>query len=261
MDQEYRRRNRSRRARGDHGSGGNGSRSEGRRSPSKADKARPPSSKGKRDLNSLSRHDTLGDEAYFEIEDLRREFLRMERENERLTQVVADLDSDNEYLQELLDEQESQIRTMQEQRFAEFGTGRGFMRAEDDETVRWKIQSCMKSLRSWATKYAVSHRKDIKETDEPVVRELFREVSNHSAVSDGILHPQNDAIAPGIVLNALLAKFVTDNFQRPFFCLRAISTSRDESFSNSAYISQAFHSVYQKAQLQGKICFDDLRFG
>ncbi len=260
MDQEYRSNTHSRRARVEQGSWGHGSRSEGRRSPSKPHK-RPPSSKGRGDLNSLSRQDALADEAYFEIEDLRRDFLRMLRENERLTQVVADLHSDNEYLQELLNEQESQIRAMQEQRFAEFGTGKGFMQAEDDETVRWKIQSCMKNLRSWATKYAVSHRQDIKETDEPVVRELFQEVLNQSAVSDGILHPQHDVVAPGIILNTLLAKFVTDYFRQPFFALLAVSTSQNDSLSDSAYIIHAFHSVYQKAQLQGKICFGDLRFG
>lgn len=224
-------------------------RSEGRRSPSETEKSRLVLARGKRDVT--------GDEASHEMEDLRHRCFKMERETERLALMVSELDSDNEHLQDLLDEQESQIRIMQEQRFNQFEANKGFFRAEDDETVRRKIQSCMKSLRSWATNYALPHRRNIQQSNEGLAGELFRSnvIVTQFAAPDGILSPQHDAVAPGIILNTLVAKFVTDWIvQQPFFGLNGASTARDDSSSELAQVSRAFHSVYQRAQAHGKIC-------
>ena len=232
-------------------------RSEGRQSPSETEKLRLVPPKGKRDLTISSPRDGLGDEASYEIEHLRRECIKVTRENHILSSMVSDLDSDNEHLQFLLEKQESQIRIMQEQNLKLIAANRDFLRAEDDETIRRKVQSSMRSLRSWATSYALPHRRNIKQTDEELTGELFR--SNVTArkftTADEIFPPQFDAVAPGIILNTLLAKFVTEWIvRRPFFRLDGALTSRDDLANEAAQVSQAFHLVYQKAQLHGKIC-------
>lgn len=234
------------------------SRFKGRPSPSEM-----VSSRGKRDLNPSSPRDSFVEELSYEIEDLRRRYLKVIKENDRLSLMVSELDSDNEHIQDLLDEQESQIRIMQEQSFHQIESHRGFFRAEDDETVRRKIQNCMRSLRSWSTNYALPHRRNIQQTDGDMTGELFR--SNVTArrfmTADEIFSPQYNAVAPGIILNTLLAKFVTAWIvQRPFFGLGGGSTGRDDSSHEAAQVSQAFHSVYQRAQLHGKIRSARLEF-
>lgn len=230
-------------------------RSEGRQSPSETEKLRLVPPRGKRDL-AISPRDGLGDEASYEIEHLRRECIKVTREKHRLSSMVLDLDSDNEHLQFLLEKQESQIRIMQEQNLKLIEANRDFLRAEDDETIRRKIQSSMRSLRSWATSYALPHRRNIKQTDEEITGEFFR--SNVTArkftKADEIFPPQFDAVAPGIILNTLLAKFVIEWIvRRPFCRLGGAFTSRDDLANEAAQVSQAFHLVYQKAQLHGKI--------
>lgn len=227
-----------------------------RRSPSETERSRLIPHRGKRDLDPSSPRDAFGDEASYEIDHLRRECIRVIRENHRLSSMVSELDSDNEHLQVLLDEQESQIRTMQEQNLNLMDANRGFMQAEDDETIRRKIQSAMRSLRSWATSYALPHRHSIKQTEEEMTGELFRSnlIARKFITSDKIFSSYYEMVTPGIILNALLAQFVTDwIIKRPFFGLGGVSTSRNDSANEAAQVSQAFHSVYQRALLHGKI--------
>lgn len=228
------------------------------REPKKPHRRRSPSvpHRSKRDVDPSSPRDGFGDEASDEMEHLRRECIKVVKDNHRLSSMVSELDHDNEYLQVLLDKQESQIRIMQEQNLNLIEANRGFLQAEDDETIRRKIQSSMRSLRSWATTYALPHRRNIKQTDEEMTGELFRSnvIMRKSTTADEMFSAQYDTIAPGIILNSLLAKFVTDWIvKRPFFGLGGVPSSWDDSANEAAQVSQAFHSVYQKAQSHGKI--------
>lgn len=210
----------------------------------------------KRGVNLLLPRGAFGEEASYEIDQIRRENIWLAKENHRLSSMVSELDSDNEHLQVLLDKQESQIRMMQEQNLNLIEANRGFMQAEDDEIIRGKIQSAMRSLRSWAASYAIPHRRSIKQNDEEMTRELFRSnvIARKFIMLDEIFSPQYDTVAPGVILNALLTKYVTDwVVKRPFFGLGGASTSRGDSANEAAQVSQAFHSVYQRAQLHGKI--------
>lgn len=227
----------------------------------KAHRRRSPS-RGKRDVDRSSARDGFGDEAAYEIDHLRRERIKAVKENHRLSSMVSELDSDNEHIRVLLDKQESQIRMMQEQCLKLMEAKGRFLRAEDDETIRRKIQSAMRSLRSWAASYALPHRRNIKQSDEEMTRELFRSnvIARKFTTADEIFSPQYDTVAPGIILNTLLTKFVAEwIIERPFFGVGGGPSSRDDPANEAAQVSQAFHSVYQRTQLHGKIysaCFE-----
>lgn len=159
----------------------------------------------------------------------------------------------NKQLQQELDEQNSQIRIVQEQCMRQIET-RGFLRAEDDDVIRHKVQSCMNRLRSWAEKYAVTNSNDIIEADQERATALLQ---SHMRLHERYVPFESvdffwshDSIGPSILLNAELARFVTKRiFRRPFLSLNYQNTSL---FRDTRLVSEVFDAVYQNARLQGK---------
>ena len=185
--------------------------------------------------------------------DLERECAKKEKMSKKLHQEVSDLAEDNEELQRKLEEQDIQIRAMQEQRLKELHVNQRF-RAEDDDTIRHKIQSCMRRWQSWARDFALTPKEHIKDSDQRLAQDLFRShvVSDELVAPNGLLSPSKKAIAPGIILNAALAEFIAQwIIQKPFFCL---GHERNKNFESSEVLrlSEAFDNVYQHARLEGR---------
>lgn len=159
----------------------------------------------------------------------------------------------NKQLQQELDEQNSQIRIVQEQRMRQIET-KGFLRAEDDNVIRHKVQSCMNGLRSWAEKYAVTKHIHITGADQERATALLR---SHMRLNEcyrpfelGGFFWSHDSVALSTLLNAELARFVTQwIFRRPFLSLNYQNTSL---LRDTLLVSEVFDAVYQNAQLQGK---------
>ena len=188
------------------------------------------------------------------VEELARELAKKEKAIRRLERETSDLANDNIDLQRQLEGQDERVRRIQEQSLKAIDS-KGFSRAEDDNTIRHKIQSCMRRLQSWAKTYAVSSKDDIREANRRVANDLFLSnlVPDKVNAESGLFSPLYEAIAPGIILNAVLALFVSQwIIDQPFFCLGNASISSPGSTNDLLRVSQAFDLVYRNAQLQGK---------
>ena len=187
--------------------------------------------------------------------------MKKEKANKRLRRETSELAEENIRLQRLLDEQDARIRSMQEQHLSDL-EGKGFLRAEDDDAVRHRLQGCMRKLQSWAKTYAVTSKSQVKELDQRTVQNLFRAhmVPDELVAPNGVLASKYDNIVSGILLNTMLAGFVTQwIIERPFFCLgNAQLLSKENSPAELLQVSQAFELVYQNMQ-QGKISSRDLK--
>jgi hypothetical protein len=189
------------------------------------------------------------------IEESERDSVKKEKANRRLRREVEDLVVDNEDLQDQLEELDSQIRKLQEQCLNQI-EAKGFLRAEDDDTVRQRVQRCMNKCRLWAKSYAVATRAHIKDDDRPLADSLFRSnlVPDELVSPYGLLSSKYATIAPGIVLHAVLVKSITEwIFREPFFCLTDKRIPKVASPGELLRVFQAFDSVYQNAQLHGKV--------
>ena len=194
------------------------------------------------------------------IEELERECVKKEKANKRLRRETSELAEENIRLQSLLEAQDAQIRIMQEQHLSDL-EGKGFLRAEDDNTVRRRLQGCWRKLQSWAKTYVVTSKSQVKELDQRTLQNLFRAhmVSDELVAPNGVLGPKYDNVACGILLNTVLAGFVTQwIIERPFFCLGNAPSTKENSPAELLQVSQAFESVYRTMQ-QGKISSHDSR--
>ena len=195
----------------------------------------------------------------FKIEELERECVKKEKANKRLRREALGLAEENIRLQSLLDEQDARIRSMQEQHPSDLD-GKGFLQAEDDNVIRHKLQGCMRKLQSWAKSYAVTSKNEVKELDQRTMQNLFRAhmVPDEFVAPHGVLAPKYDNIASGILLNTILAGFVTQwIIEQPFFCLgNAQLLSTENSPAELLQVSQAFELVYRNMQ-QGMISSRD----
>lgn len=229
-----------------------------RRAPSREDKPIVSGSKEKRLLDvfglSVGGSSVEAERVRQTIEELQRESIKKEKANRALSRDISRLSQYNAELEEELHLQNSQIRTMQEQRMRHIET-RGFMRAEDDDIVRSKIQSCMRRLQSWAEYYAIAKFSHVKEADHPLAKRVYQKtLVPDKAVEPGTFFPvYYDFVPPGIILNAELARYVTKHiFQQPFLCLGNEWVSSSDLTREPVNVSRAFDSVYQKLRLQGK---------
>jgi hypothetical protein len=202
-------------------------------------------------MNAIKERDQL----ILELEELDEDLAKSEKTGRRLRREVSDLAKQNEELQRQLQLQDSQIRTVQDHQLRTV-EAKGFLRAEDDSSIRQKLRTMATRWKSWAKDYSVRSLEHVTDADHPDAVKIYR---SHT-VPEELLSPKNATIAPGIILNAVLARFVTNFISRkPFFCLPDGLNNDGGQSGAQLNISQAFDSEYQRIRRQGKHPYFDSR--
>ena len=198
---------------------------------------------GSRQPKHLSQHTILKDDQIQELRDeVRRLKKRLEKQDKsykRLEKNLSDLVQENENLDTQLNDQDTQIRVMQDHQLQRVGT-HNFLRIEDDTSVRRKIQSLMSSCTSWAREYAIRRLM----LGSPEMESMLSDFSIPAA----LLSPRYASVAPSIVLNSVLVRNLTDwMFRKPFIGIpQALDFERDSRSNESDIFEEHYRTLLEK---------------
>jgi hypothetical protein len=182
------------------------------------------------------------------IEDLEDDFAKSEKRVRRLKREVSDLAKQNEELQRQIQTQDSQIRSVQDHQLKNVEI-KGFLRAEDDGSIRQKFRTMTSRWKAWARDYSIKALDHVSDADHPAAIQMYR----YHRVPEELLSPKNINIAPAIILNAVLARFLTNLiFHKPFFSLPNGLDMHGEPSKDLLNVSEAFSLEYERVQKQGE---------
>jgi hypothetical protein len=190
-----------------------------------------------RDLRKLHREDI--------IEDFVDQWGRANQAEEKLYRVTEDLKAAQEMnssLQEQIAGQNTDIRKAQETVFATLASAGP--KAEDDDVIRGNIRAATKLWKQFAKRWALKHIDDIK--DEDKAKELFDNLwaDTEFAAHDGLNAKNNMNKAPYVLLNAELARFVSEFIiKAPFTAAFGLGRC-DDGTGDSFATANALVSVY-----------------
>ena len=165
---------------------------------------------------------------------------RGEKACRKLEKEISDLVQENQRLEQQLEDQDSQIRTVQD-RHLERVEVEGFLHAEDDGRIRQEIQTLMSRWSSWAKHYALRSLEEINEEDRSNAHYMSLQIP------DELRSSKYASIAPSIVLHSALARFVTALiFRKPFLCLTSPFHDPEETANWPYNASDVFDSEYKR---------------
>lgn len=161
-----------------------------------------------------------------------------------LENEIANFQGMNESLQLKVQGQDFAVRKAQESAFAVVAsTG---PKAEDDDIIRSKLKSVTSQWKPFAKKWALRSLQELQgekfELAKPILEELVADDEYDS--HDGLFQHKNDNKAPGILLNAELARFVVNQLlEKPFTAAFGFNSSQ-ETISSNGRTSQTLHELY-----------------
>ena len=139
------------------------------------------------------------------IDSLERKLDKREKNNKKLLKEISDLARENEKLASQLDDQDSQIRVIQDHQL-QANTSFGYLQADEDSTVRLNIRNLMSRCSAWAKDQAVGSLHNVRKS-----------LLSSLHLPDELLSHQYSSVAPSIVLNAMLVECIQNwIFRKPF---------------------------------------------
>ena len=140
----------------------------------------------------------------------------MRKVNIKLADDISELEAENQRLQNLLDEQDFQIRGVQDHQLKRLEV-KGFLHAEDDGVIREKLRTLVNSWKSWAREYAIGSLEQMSKREGSNQREIFQYLKVPKVLATSSRYTSN---AGSVILNSALASFISERIiQRPFFHL------------------------------------------
>jgi hypothetical protein len=206
------------------------------------------------DIKQMNTHSETA-ESYlryrYAAEKLQAEVKQLQEETERQK-------STNESLQIQLEGQDSTVRKAQESAFAVVASSGP--KAEDDDVIRSRLKNATSRWKQFAKKWASRSLANLKEHNFELLKPFFEDLVHDKILAEdeahspnGIFEPPHDSIAPGILLNAELARFVVIRLlDQPFtaaFTFGAVPEPDSGSTTGSAM--QTLHGIYHYI-LQGR---------
>jgi hypothetical protein len=183
---------------------------------------------------------------------------KLEADLRQLQDEIERQKSTNESLLTQLEGQDSTVRKAQESAFAVVASSGP--KAEDDDVIRSRLRNATSRWKQFAKKWASRSLADLREHNIELLKPFFEDLVHDKILAEdeahspnGIFEPPHDSIAPGILLNAEIARFVVIRLlDQPFtaaFTFGAVPEPDSGSTTGSAM--QTLHGIYHYI-LQGR---------
>ena len=183
---------------------------------------------------------------------------KLQTEVRQLLDEIERQKSMNQSLLTQLEGQESTVREAQESAFAVVALS--VPKAEDDDVIRSRLKNATSRWKQFAKKWASRSLANLKENKVELLKPLFEDLVQDRILAedeghspDGIFESEHDSIAPGILLNAELARFVVIRLlDQPFTAaFKSGAVPEHDSWSTTGSTMQALHDIYHYI-LQGR---------